>query len=282
VEKNNWPKDTIDRLSESANALFIWAQTACKFILDGYDRSDRLRQVFDSGSPTEAYSQLNLLYTTVVSNSTGDSEDNTRIVRQCLGAIIASSTRTPLPVSSLGGFLQEIVSPDILKHVVKSLGSVLYIDGGRGGAVRVYHPSFADYLAIQSRSKLLYVDVEEHNAQLGRCCLNTMMKGLKFNICELETSYMLNKDLPALDSRVASSISALLSYSCIYWVSHTTATPDGALGEPLYDSLFVPTLLYWLKVLSLLEMLKVAPSGLLDLNSWLPTRPLEGSKSVDI
>ena len=78
-----------------------------------------------------------------------------------------------------------------------------------------------------------------------------MKEGLRFNICDLETSSAMNKDVVHLDERVQNSIPPSLQYACQNWAEHLRDVP---YSEELSDSLhyFVyNSLLYWVEVLSL-------------------------------
>ncbi|KAG9126197.1 hypothetical protein FRC07_004488, partial [Ceratobasidium sp. 392] len=149
---DGWPKDAVDQISRRAGGLFVWARTACEFIETGYDRLERLQQAL--AGPRLA--DIDSLYTTVIETSfPSATEDNVDYMRLCLGAVVVTATRTPLSISSLASLLEDRVSQAGLKRVVDSLSSVLHVDQELGGAVRVFHPSFLDYITDRSRSKQL-------------------------------------------------------------------------------------------------------------------------------
>lgn len=261
-----WSEDGIRQLSDRACGLFIWAETACAFIGGGHDMDTRLKQVLDGTQSAQGSKPLDMLYTTAINLCVGDhSEDNVKNVKQCLGIIVATAGRTPLSVANLELLLSGWVASGVFRSVVKGLGSVLYEDGKLNDAVRVYHPSFADFILDPSRSNIFHANPEEHNAILAECCLGTMMRGLKFNICQLETSYVLNRDIADLETRVQTRIGRHLQYSCLHWSSHLTDAPKGILGDLLGRFLYGPVLLYWIEALSLLSRLDVAILSLLSL-----------------
>jgi hypothetical protein len=251
------PDNATQLLTEGAEGLFIWAQTACHFILNSPDPCSRLNKIFDGTSSTQSSSALDQLYATTIKSSLGDAgDDNAQIVQQCLGAIIVCSTRTPLSVDTLSELLGRRVKRDVLQCVVDGLGSVLYTDHSQSDAVRVYHPSFADYMTTPARSKQFCINVEEQNTLLAESCLRTMMKGLKFNICGLETSYKRNCDIADLETRVDAAINRCLRYCCLYWTSHLIQAENEQnavlIGRMLDELLAGPTVLYWMEVLSLI------------------------------
>ncbi|KAG8713905.1 hypothetical protein FRC08_012654 [Ceratobasidium sp. 394] len=263
----DWPADAVERLSDRSSGLFIWARTACEFITYGHDPCKRLAQVLAGERLPDSSAQLDALYTTAIRVSArDDNEDNIASVLQCLGVVVVTATRTPLSIASLAKLLDGRISEYTLGHVLRSLSSVLFVDRERDNAIRVSHPSFMDYITDRSRSGELCVDLDEQNTTLARCCLETMMGELRFNICDLETSHLLNRDIPDLNARVRNAISPHLGYSCVYWASHLVKTCAVGLGQSLRAFLFGPKLLYWVEALSLLGKLGVAPPSLLELS----------------
>lgn len=264
-----WPEATVQQLADRASGLFIWAETACKFIENASDMETALEEILGGTPLAEGSEPLDILYTTAIERGIGDlRKGNVADVRQCVGAIVATSGRTPLSVANLELLLSSKVKRGVLRNIVNRLGSVLYEDETQGGAIRVYHPSFADFMVDSSRSNIFYTNPEEQNRMLADCCLTTMMEGLKFNICGLETSYVPNCDVPGLSARVQARIDQHLQYSCLHWSSHLAEAPEGILDNLLGRFLYGRQMMYWIEVLSLLSMLNVGISSLLRLMNW--------------
>ncbi|KAG8723753.1 hypothetical protein FRC09_001900 [Ceratobasidium sp. 395] len=265
-----WPDDEIRRLAARASGLFIWAETACKFIQAGLDadaRLDQMLQLHQSAGALRPFAGLDELYTTAIRNGIKDEgEDNKATIRLCLGAIMATSSRTPLPISDLGRLLSKRLNINTLRTVVTALSSVLYEHGGPGGPVRVYHPSFEDYITDRARSGDFYVDLRHCNGLLAESSLETMLAELKFNICELETSHILNINVPRLDQRVQAAVPGYLRYSCLHWYSHVAQAETDSIVDQLKLFLFGDSLVYWIEVLSLLGELGVASTSMLGLS----------------
>ncbi|KAG8784864.1 hypothetical protein FRC12_018205 [Ceratobasidium sp. 428] len=265
-----WPDDKIKILASRASGLFIWAETACKFIGAGLNveaRLDQVLQLRQSTGTLRPFAGLDELYSTAIRNGIIDEgEDNKATVRLCIGAIVTTSSRAPLPVADLGQLLSEHVDTNTLRTVVKALSSVLYEDGGPGGPVRVYHPSFEDYITDSARSGELYVDLRHYNGILAESSLETMLTGLRFNICGLETSHILNAAVPNLDQQVQAAVPESLRYSCLHWYSHIAQAEIDSIMDNLKLFLFGDSLLYWVEVLSLLGELEVAATSMLGLS----------------
>ncbi|KAG8712935.1 hypothetical protein FRC09_019302 [Ceratobasidium sp. 395] len=201
--RSAWLDDMTQKLVERANGLFIWAAVVCKFVKEGTNPKGRLEDLLRNTASAvtfDPFARLHELYGYIVRSSTvGNGRANRQVVRRCLGAIVCSSRRAPLSVLSLKALLSDEIDIDALGLIVKALGSVLYEDGGTGGPVRMHHSSFEDYLV--SHSELPWVNVDELDATFARCCLNDMLRSLRFNICGLETSHMLNRKVSNLETQ---------------------------------------------------------------------------------
>ncbi|KAG8792121.1 hypothetical protein FRC12_007121 [Ceratobasidium sp. 428] len=265
-----WPDSKVKGLAARASGLFIWAETACKFIEAGLDvdaRLDQMLQLRQSAGALRPFAGLDELYTTAIRNGIKDEdEDNKTTIRLCVGAIVTTSSRAPLPIADLGRLLSKRVSTNTLRTVVAALGSVLYEYGGPGGPVRVYHPSFEDYITDRARSEGFYIDLRHYNGLLAECSLRTMLAELRFNICELETSHILNVDVPSLAQRVQAAVPGYLQYSCLHWYSHIAQSEIDFIADKLELFIFGDSLLYWIEVLSLLDKLEVASTSMLGLS----------------
>ncbi|KAG8718706.1 hypothetical protein FRC08_004613 [Ceratobasidium sp. 394] len=265
---DGWPQDAIEQISVLSSGLFIWARTACKFILDGFDQIERLEQIL-AGTQMAG---IDALYTTAIEASIRDTGgDNMRHMIKCLGAIVATVSRTPLSATNLAMLLRGHVSLNVLNRVVESLSSVLYVDQRLDNAIRIYHPSFMDFITTQSRSTHLCVDLRYQNTILAESCFRVMAGDLRFNICGLGTSHLLNSEVPDLHARLQDTIRPHLKYSCLYWPSHIAEANLALLEQPLRSFLFGRELMYWLEVLSLLGKLGVAPACLLQFIACLPS-----------
>ncbi len=102
-----------------------------------------------------------------------------------------------------------------------------------------------------------------------------MSMELHFNICGLESSALLNADIPDLKEKINQEISAHLSYSCCFWADHISSVPSDKASMEKVKEVVEEQLLYWLEVMSLLnEMNRVAPT-LNMLLEWLKVCAIE-------
>ncbi|QRV78133.1 hypothetical protein RhiJN_06148 [Ceratobasidium sp. AG-Ba] len=267
------PDNAVALLADRASGLFIWAQTACTMVLKDLDPTSRLEDVLRVSGPDDSSSPLDALYTSAIESMlTNNDEKNVWLVRSCLGAIIACSNRTPLSVITLSSLLANRIKQGVLRSVVESLGSVLYTDNSQGGAVRVYHPSFHLYMTTSTRSGRFFVDLKLEDFELTKCCLETMKKELKFNICGLETSWTPNRAVHNLDERIKSLVGSHLQYSCLYWTSHLINAKnkqDYPMDRrSIQEFLENPVVLYWIEVLGLINKLDMGLMNIENLVAW--------------
>lgn len=265
-----WPQDDIEALSARASGLFIWAETVGKFIESGSNPNARLRRILEGTESAPGYQRLDLLYTNAIRSGMDTSKVDMHSLRLCIRAIVSTSVRMPLSVSSLESLLSPFLEPGVLGSVVKQLGSVIYEDHTQGGVVRPYHPSFSEYVANPARSQEFFMNEADIDLILSNCCLKTMIRELRYNMCGLETPNLRNCDIPDLNLRVRSAIGEHLKYSCLHWSIHLTKAPQASLGGDFDDFLFGETLLYWIESLGLLERLDSVAPSLLAVENWAP------------
>ncbi|KIN99085.1 hypothetical protein M404DRAFT_155993, partial [Pisolithus tinctorius Marx 270] len=135
--------------------------------------------------------------------------------------------------------------------------------------VRPLHASFYDFLTDHSRSGVYFIDTSE-SSNLAYASLQVLAKGLRFNICRLENSYLRNSQIPDLAERIESNIPQHLSYSCKFWAKHLEmAKFDSCLATSVQGIVESEKILFWIEALSLLGALGSAESSLAITARWL-------------
>ncbi|CAE6425532.1 unnamed protein product [Rhizoctonia solani] len=274
AKRDSWPDKSIEKLCQRADGIFIWAATATRYILNAIGPTEgRLRNALgNQKSPVS--DSLDGLYTSILLSGMKDAgDDNKALVRQCMGAIFMTSTRQPLSIPNLSTLLGDNFDFWSLKRVVNNLGSVLIIDEQRGGIVRFFHPSFADYIIDPLRSEDFHVDLDQQNYYFARACLRIIQKEARFNICKLETSHLPNNQVLELAERINANISGSLRYSCLYWINHVTGSHSEELHILIQEIIMGPRLIFWIEVLSLIDRTDIALVDLPRLIRWLRLLP---------
>ena len=138
----------------------------------------------------------------------------------------------------------------------------------------VLHSSFLDYLQGKLEGGFTEFSEEMHALML-RGSLATMYRGLKFNICELESSFLLNKDVPNLRDRISKHVTEALQYAATFWVFHLKQANVEAKGSAEKVVAFLDSVkgLYWVEVLSLMDAVDRGIVMLQDCASFFTVRP---------
>ena len=161
--------------------------------------------------------------------------------------------------------------------ILDFMGSLLSGVTDRTIPVRPLHASFYDFLTDQSRSGDYFVGESNIQMDIAVALLRVLRGGLHFNICGLQSSYLLNSEVPDLAERVKAKIPPHLSYACRFWAKHLQATKfDTVLAEHVKDIVGNERILFWFEAMSLLGVLSGnAAAALLSAGRWLQV-----SKSV--
>jgi hypothetical protein len=151
---------------------------------------------------------------------------------------------------------------------LKPLRSVVHISEVNG-LVCTLHASFSDYVLSQSRSGQFFCNPTQHNQLVSLFCFDLMRDMLRFNICDLESSYNLDKDVPDLIDRITQAITPQLFYACRYWCYHMKLAEQSSEICASLDAFLSNRLLSWMEVLSLKGCIGAGDLNLSQAYSWL-------------
>jgi Heterokaryon incompatibility protein (HET)/NACHT domain len=221
----SWPgADVIKALVESANGLFIWAATACRFIRDGPFADERLHRLLQGGASDTAHPEehLNRIYLTVLQKSIQpdfsqqDKERFCSMLRDTLGSIVALFS--PLSVGSLSRLLAA--PKQRVDRLLKDLHTILDIPKDPIHPLRLHHPSFRDFLLDQNRctDASFWVNQKQAHQTLAESCIQLMSAYLKQDVCGLDAPGVLITEVES--SRVEQYLPPEVQYACLYWVQH--------------------------------------------------------------
>ncbi|KAG6331581.1 hypothetical protein ID866_7506 [Astraeus odoratus] len=264
--------EDIVSLVKMSDGLFEWARLACDFIKMrkmGWTARERFEDLVSSRSK-----ERNLLDTMYLKILKDILQETSRalprfhsVMRQILWAV------EPLSMDSLNAFREEFpctADRYDISIVLESMGSLLSGITERSAPVRALHSSFHDFLTDASRSGEFYIEKADIHVDMAFASFHIMRQNLRFNICNLETSYLPNSDVVDLDLCIRDNISPHLSYSCRFWGIHLhEAEFDGALAMEVKVFFNCPRVLFWLEVLSLIKALESAVPALKACVIWL-------------
>ncbi|KAG8724333.1 hypothetical protein FRC09_020066 [Ceratobasidium sp. 395] len=263
----------IHELANKSGALFIFAATAVRYLgldkpsIDHQTRLDVLLGVSRNLS-NKAYKPLDLLYTVILSNVLED-EDlepwDKENIRLLLHTVVCA--REPLALEGLARLLQ-LADVNQAQRAIDPLRSVLHMDE-HSGLVSTLHASFPDYMLTAERSKEFFCDQAKHHELLSQRCFETMKDMLRFNICRFDSSFILDKDVPNLTSRIRDSIPPHLFYACRYWSEHITLAASPTTLLDYITEFLCHQVLFWAEVMNLKQATRAGAMILADTNRWM-------------
>lgn len=269
-------KGDLLKLVKKAEGLFQWAAVACNYITRppyGLNSELCIQRVLNPPANIKTgLNRLDQIYTTVLGRFDMDDpavRDNFQsTMRQIIGSFeplsidALNTMRTTCPTNNLGD----------ISDIVKGLGSLLSNVTPSESALPVapLHTSFRDFLVDGTRSGVFCVNLDNVHGEFAMSTLRTMQKELRFNICELGTSYLLNREVLDLEQRIKNNISSALSYSCHFWAVHLAHVSEFDQDLLKYIKMLMEeNFLYWLEVMSLSGTLALVSRGLVALRRWL-------------
>ena len=266
-----------DKLVKKAEGLFQWAAVACGYICNpppGLTKNDCILGLLKLSADHEELGQelglLNDLYKQVLEGYFQSSIVRCRF-RSVMGQLLAAFE--PLSIDCLTALRWYLGDRDdeSVVAIVRHLGSLLSNVTSSDHTLPIVplHTSFRDFLTNDKTSGAFYVDIDKAHHQLTHSCLGLMVHDLKFNICNLESSYLPNSKVSDLKSRIDKHIPPALFYACRFWDDHLERVCFEQDLLVKLRLLFEKKFLYWLEILSLTRVVDAATPALLSLKAWL-------------
>ncbi|KAB5591834.1 Vegetative incompatibility protein HET-E-1 [Ceratobasidium theobromae] len=266
------PKAQVQKLAKLSGSLFIYAATAVRYIREGggfATSSGRLSTILEANSKSsKKHAEIDELYATILSAVLEDEklEDEEKdLIRLVLWTTICACEPVSVEVlSALGG----ISDSNLALAALQPLRSVLYVSED-GNIVTTLHASFPDFMFDQARSSAFFCNEAKHSKFITQQCFELMKVQLRFNICNIKSSCLRDKEVEDLDDRIKRFISPVLSYTCHYWSDHLQ---QGLASKELFsyiDEFLSDRLLFWMEVMNLKRWVKRGTKMLRMLKLWL-------------
>jgi len=265
-----WGMPVINDLMDQAAGLFIFAATSVRYVTPRprMAKNEQIRLLGElgiyahgsTGSRNSYASPIDALYKQVMFTAFGGLNDNLLQDRlHVLHTLLCTQERVSTSVAG------ELFSDDpdmteLVELVVDELHAVLYVKEDR---VFWYHASFPDFIFSHARSGSVLLSTDArlvdmhcneaaHHARLTRSCFRIMKSHLRFNICDLPSSFLLDSEVPDLNDRIQANIGDSLRYSCLHWAQHMSQTSSGDGWREIGDFLQL-NVLFWIEAMNLLD-----------------------------
>jgi hypothetical protein len=273
---DDWPGgQDLQELLRRAGVLFIYAATVVRHIRGEPgigDPSERLRYLLADRQEDALYQydMLDRLYRDMLVKATDlSTEDPARFrqhLRDVLGALaLVQEPATPSALAQLLGLNATRVS-DVLRRAA----AVVVLKTGE--PVRLFHPSFRDFISDRTRCKDdgLYVNAGQQHLRLALCCLRLLNSCLTYDICDIRDPGIANRDV---QDRVDEKVTEALRYACRHWVAHLISFDPAFIAErpELLEALRLfcqEHLLHWTEVVSLVGQVPAAHEMMSDAMRW--------------
>jgi len=266
-----------EALAIRAEGLFQWAAVARGYILNppeffGFSKKKCIEHILRLTADRHKQDPLDELYKEVLEGYFTQQESRL-LFRSVVGQLITSIE--PLTIHSLIT-LRQHASFDSDDHgavviLLRRLGSLLSNVNSSDESLPIIplHTSFRDFVTNEEKSGDFCVRLRNSHRHLTRSCLDLLLNDLKFNICNLETSYLANKDVKDLRSRVDKHIPHALLYACRFWDDHLEHIDFEIDLFVQLRTFFEKKFLFWLEALSVTSNVGLASPALSALNVWL-------------
>ncbi|KAJ6597864.1 hypothetical protein B0H10DRAFT_742734 [Mycena sp. CBHHK59/15] len=261
INSPGWPSDTeMKNLIHRTGQLFIFAFTAVQYLSAEYlshnEIQKRLHNILSTSSATKIQTaQIDTLYGQIVDAAwNGKEPGEITDRRNALSTIIC--LREPLSLSAISRVREE--DPENLKLVLADFHSVIDIPSSLESPVIIFHASFPDYMTDRHRSGHNRLDTQAHHVVLALRCIKCMNLMLHQNLCGIKRA---DSNTFIAENVVSRSIPAYLRYASIYWGTHLSLVPLGAVDSTLISELAILSkthILHWIECLSLVGKLHVA------------------------
>ena len=266
-------------LAGRAEGLFQWAAVACGYILEPKpvrSRRGRIEHLLQSTANHHGQDLLTELYNGILKEYFTD-EEAQGLFRSVVGRLLAAFE--PLSIHSLTTLQRRTSNDDddddddddnSIVETLRCLGSLLSNVTSSNDTLPIVplHTSFRDFATDEEKSGVFYVDLRDAHFHLAHSCLSLVLNDLKFNICNLKSSYLANEDVEDLEVRIVKHLPPALSYACRLWDDHLGHLDFEANLFDKLQTFFEKKFLFWLEALSLLSAMALALPALSSLSVW--------------
>ena len=259
-------EDNMDTVERRPNSTRAQLETVEKE-LDGLTAGTA--QERQSSSPGMLSTLLDTLYSQILDEAFHDFSPNEKgweVRLRILHTFLCTAERTSTSVVADLLFTSDY--NDIVDKLISYLHAVLYREHGR---VLAYHKSFLDFIFDQDRSGNFWCNQAMHHQFLANACLRCMKDGLRFNIANIPSSFVLDVDNPMLVDAVEENIPPVLKYSCRNWSHHVSAATSIIADGLLYNICDFLQLraLFWIEAMNLLRLRGLCSSMLQIVHDWV-------------
>lgn len=262
-EDINWQEILVTK----SGGLFQWASAACLFLTD----KNKILQVSESWDQLK-HNQDGVLFNLYASilNQQFISFDAKSFekVQLILGCLI--SLQKPISLEALCQLLPDMT--DNINKIIPKLGAMFSNVSNKNLPIKPLHTSCQDFF-YKTETRFCISDIQEMaQYYIASGCFKVMNEKLKYNICNMDTSYVSTQKIPHLEKKISQYITESLQYAAINWANHLSAVKsDAEHKDALIDfvhKIMEHKLLFWFEVLSILDEMAKASIIIKQFKVW--------------
>ncbi len=264
-------------LARKAEGLFQWAAVAGRFVLDppecfAFSKKKCINHLLKLNADRGRQDPLDDLYKEVLERYFTHPE--TRLLfRSVVGQLITAFEH--LSIRSLttlrGHTSNDNDDADSVVTMLRRLGSLFSNVNSPDDTLLIIplHTSFRDFLINKEKSSGFFIVLRDAHYGLADSCLDLVLRDLRFNICNIESSHLANKDIQGLEARVTKHLPPALLYACCFYGGHLEHIDFETDLFWKLRAFFETKFLFWLEALSLTSNVHRALPALSSVNVWL-------------
>ncbi|KAF7377893.1 WD40 repeat-like protein [Mycena sanguinolenta] len=262
------PRDRREDIVTKSSGLFIYAATLVRYVcppdfrLSARQQQKRLDTLLKSGGGAKVLDSeygIDSLYDSILTQALPNMGQEVETSKRVLYAVV--TTRRPLTVADLAPLVvdpTEEADEEAVHNSLNSFYAVLYISP-RDRCIYTFHKSFADFILDPDRSPELANAATSYFRDRTCNCFHIMNKSLRFNICNLTSSFLLDEDDKGLSERVTTEIGPELRYACQHWAAHLASVrhdcqKDMQQLSALLLDFHKLKVLFWMEAMNLLQL----------------------------
>ncbi|KAG8773140.1 hypothetical protein FRC12_002700 [Ceratobasidium sp. 428] len=264
--------EDLEGLANQSGGLFNHATFYVRYLLstDPSKSVERIQQLL--GSPSARYSdgRTDFLYTAMLETASDEytlfKEQDSADAMLVLHTVVCASEA--FTASMLVG-LPGLRSASSIGPILEILGMILQIVG-TSGKLAVRHQSFLDYICDPALSGKFYCNPDQHAARLAQVCFSLIKAPTPaYNICNLASSYLEDRDVPDIEEKVKDAIPDQLLHACRNLGTYITLIDDSNRQLVILHEFLSTRLLLWMEVLNLKQCMHDGAEQLQKIELWL-------------
>ncbi|CAE6442739.1 unnamed protein product [Rhizoctonia solani] len=261
----------IDQLVGRSGVVFLSAYHLVRRVVGGSDddKHELYRSLIDNTPvSSDLHTPIDNLYMNVVKAALEDEDlepEEIEDIRVALHTVLLA--REPVDVKTID-MLAGIGDPERVERALLPLRSALHYSQ-ETNLVAPLDSAFPEIMFDKQRSGIYFCNVAEQGPLLAQGCLLEMKDQLRFNICELDSSFLPDKQVENLHSIVKKKITPSLAYACRHWATHLISMPNADTMLSMLGEFLSERLLFWMEVLNLRQELDLGNKALLNIKQRL-------------